>query len=54
MIFAIRGEISANGLTAIVRLEAIHFAANSSSLVTLQLDFEVRLTGLTSSLLQDF
>ena len=38
----------------IVRLEAIHFAANSSFMRTLQLELESHLSGLTSSLPRDF
>ena len=53
-LFAIRGEIPANRLPAIVQLEAIHLAANSSFLGTLRLEFEGRLTGLTSSISRDF
>ena len=51
---AIRGKIPADGLPTIVRIEAIHFAANSSFVGTLQLEFKGHLSGLTSSLLQDF
>ena len=53
-LFAIRGDIPADGIPAIMRLEAIHFAANSSFVGTLQLEFKGHLSGLTSSLLQDF
>ena len=53
-LFVIRGYILADGLPAIVRFEAIHFAANSSFVGTLRLEFEGHLAGLTSSLPQDF
>ena len=49
-LFAIRGDIQADGIPAIVRLEAIHFASNSSFVGTPQLKFEGHLAGLTSSL----
>ena len=52
-LFAIRGETPADGLLAIVQLKAIHFAANSSFVGTLRLDFEGHLYGLTSSLPRD-
>ena len=53
-IFFIREEIPAYGLPTIVRLEAIHFAANSSFVVTPSLEFEGHLFGLDSSLPRDF
>ena len=53
-LFAILGEIPADGLPAIVRLKAIHFAVNFSFVETPRLEFEVPLAGLTSSLLRDF
>ena len=53
-LFAIQGEIPAGGIPAIVRLEAIHFAANSSFVGTQQLEFEGPISGLNSSLPQDF
>ena len=53
-IFAIRSDIPADGLPAIVRLKAIHFAANLSFVGTLRLEFESHLDGLNSSLLQYF
>ena len=53
-LFAILGEIPADGLPAIVRLEAIHLAAKSSFVGSPRLEFEVHLSNLTSSLLQNF
>ena len=53
-LFAIQGDILANSLPAIVQLEAIHFAVNSSFLGTPRLEFKGHLSGLTSSLPQDF
>ena len=53
-IFFIRGEIPAYGLPTIVRLEAIHFAANSSFVGTPRLEFKGHINGLTSSIPWDF
>ena len=53
-LFAIQGDILDNRLPAIVRLKAIHFAANSSFVGTPRLDFEGHLSGLTFSLQQNF
>ena len=53
-LFGVRGDIPSDGLPTIVRLEAIHFAANSSFMGTLRLDFEGHLAGLTSSFPRDF
>ena len=53
-LFAIRGDIPAYGIPAIMRLEAIHFAANSSFVGTPRLEFESHITGLTSSVPQNF
>ena len=53
-LFSIRGEIPADGLPAIMRIEAIHFAANSSFVGTLRLYFKGHLVGLNSSLLWEF
>ena len=49
-LFAIRSEIPANGLPAIVRLKAIHFAANFSFLGTPRLEFKGNISGLISSI----
>ena len=53
-LFSIRGEIPADGLPAIMLIEAIHFAANSSFVGTLRLYFKGHLVGLNSSLLWEF
>ena len=53
-LFSICGDIPADGLPTIVRLEAIHFANNSSCVGELTLEFESILAWLTSSLLRDF
>ena len=53
-LLAIRSEIPADRLPVIVRLEAIHFAANSSFVGTSKLKFEIHLAGLNSCLPQDF
>ena len=42
-LFALRSEIPSNGLPAIVRLEKIHFASNSSFMGTPRLEFRVTL-----------
>ena len=53
-LFAIRGELPADRIPMIVQLEALHFAANSSFVGTLRLDFEGHLTDLTPSLPWEF
>ena len=53
-LLAVQGDIPADGLPAIVRLEAIHLAAKSSFVGSPRLEFEVHLSNLTSSLLQNF
>ena len=53
-LLAVQGDIPADGLPAIVRLEAIHLAAKSSFVGSPRLEFEVQLSNLTSSLLQNF
>ena len=53
-LFAIWGEIPTDGLPAIVKIEAIHFAVNSSFVSTPKLEFEGQLAGLTSSIPRDF
>ena len=53
-LFAIRGKIPADGLPAIVWLEAIHFAVISFFVGTLRLEFGSHLSRLASSPLHDF
>ena len=53
-IFAIRGEISTDGLPAIVRLKTIKFAVNFSFVGTPILEFEIHLAGLNYNLPRDF
>ena len=49
-LFALRGEIPSGGVLAIVQLEAIHFALNTSFVGTPRLDFEGHLSRFNSSL----
>ena len=53
-LIAIRGEIPEDGIPAIVQLEAIRFAMNSSFVGTPRLEFKGHLSSVTSSLPQDF
>ena len=53
-LFSIRGEIPDDGLPTIMRLEAIHFAANSSFVGTPRLYFKGHFAGLKFSLLREF
>ena len=53
-LFAIQGDIPAAGLPAVFRLELLLFAANFPFVGTARLEFADHLSGLESSLPQDF
>ena len=52
-LYALRGEIPTEGLPTVVRLEALHFAANSEFLGTARLEFTNHLNGVESALPRD-